>query len=354
MPKAEIDRLVREALRTDQLEQPTISVDSMVRDAVWGKPSKVEINRAARESFRRWAADNSTSSMELFTVYDQSIGSTIEFSKDTCNISASERAILEAGKPLTSSHPLSRRLRALPDGAFVLYKNPDMLQDAECMRRADKLAFSMAKAYPRVRILREPYTPDTGKKVKGVIDTEIDSANVVCITACDSFSVTQWRTIQNIKPALIELGLKADNFVEVRDGVRPSMRRERNQAVIVITGHINANLEKFIDSLGEAGVFSDNLVILNTCNQALTRKVVEKILDDYGAIGVFSFQGDAEGEIRASSIEEYLLDMANELRGKSKQNLYDLLKKVIMNKGLNGLWTVEEMRGLALKEGRVS
>ncbi|OWK25049.1 hypothetical protein AJ87_15020 [Rhizobium yanglingense] len=63
----------------------------------------------------------------------------------------------------------------------------------------------------------------------------------------------------------------------------------RERAVIVITGHSDEALENFIDRLGEKGYLKNNLVVLQSCGNALSPRLVSKINGQYGASATFHY-----------------------------------------------------------------
>jgi hypothetical protein len=74
------------------------------------------------------------------------------------------------------------------------------------------------------------------------------------------------------------------------DGKEPDLAPSTHErAVIVITGHSDKSLEAFIDHLASKGYLKNNLVILQSCGNELSPRLVAKINGKYGAAGTFHY-----------------------------------------------------------------
>jgi hypothetical protein len=153
------------------------------------------------------------------------------------------------------------------------------------------------------------------------------------------------RTIMNIRERLSEANVEIKQFKVgmVYDG-------KQGRAVFVITGHSSEQLAAFIRQVGEAGFFRDNYVVLNSCGVGPAPQLVNEINSKYGAAGTFSFQG----EIRAAAVQNYMLDLAEKLKGIEPKKFVPLLIDSARRKGLFGIFTISKVTKDAetsLKEG---
>jgi len=142
------------------------------------------------------------------------------------------------------------------------------------------------------------------------------------------------RTITNIREDLAKANVEIKQFKVgmLYDG-------ERGRAVFVITGHSSEQLVTFVRQVGEAGFFRDNYVVLNSCGVGPATALASEINTKYGAVGTFSFQG----EIRASAVQNYMLDLLERLKGSEAHKFVPLLIESSRSKGLFGIFTISKL-----------
>jgi hypothetical protein len=296
-----------------------------------------QAEREARMTIDTFSDDT----LHVGAIFLRTNGVDITLPNETIHISAEELELIVRGEQLNSRHSLSRRMKDTKHIPLIIYKHARMRKYNNYLSIVDLIVYGMGKAYPDALLFREPLNETTTDRVKAIAGMRARGSDKVSIMMAEKgFAVVDWNVIQDIKPALIEHGFTSDSFTVVKPGVDVSLT-EDGRVVVVITGHINEALETFIDELGRAGVFKNNYIILNTCNQRPTRGLTERVCEKYGAIGVFSFQGDEHGKIYAHAVADYLVDLAKELKKRRKHNLYHLLHRLIRKHGLNGIWTVD-------------
>jgi len=247
---------------------------------------------------------NSTADMKLFGVLEYARGAELQLGDQSLFLSSTELATLKQGKALANDHPLSVMLGGSPEKAFVLYTDK-LTESKGATAYADELAFSLQKSYPDRKIFRDPFSAQTSALVSSLASFTVPGPqHLVTVIADDSFEVTDWKIIQNIEPDLAKLGY--GNVLHVSKGnVRP-WTGGAGKGVIVITGHIDAKLAEFVRTLGQAGYFKGNYVLLNTCNDVPTRALVASISADHGALGTFCY----DSKIKAGDVEGFVYTAA--------------------------------------------
>jgi len=109
---------------------------------------------------------------------------------------------------------------------------------------------------------------------------------LVAVVADDSFQVKDYRIIQNVKAELASAGIKTIRFTGTE---KPEWQGTNSKAMIVITGHIDAQLANFVRELGDKGYFTNNFVVFNSCRAPLTRTLIDEINSKYGAAATFAY-----------------------------------------------------------------
>jgi hypothetical protein len=298
-----------------------------------------EAARRFRDYCRREVTTRSTDTMRLFTVNAFGDGVEIDFAGRTLELSASEVKTLSAGQPLPDEHPLTSLLRQQrPGQAFVAYSHPMAVLPGTSRDRSDSFIFSLQKSYPVTRVIRDPFSERTPALVAGVLQFNSGGpSGVFALIAEDSFRVADFKIVQNIKAELTSAGVSVINVSKAQIG---PWTGGRGKGLIVITGHSDAALADFVQHLGQNGYFKDNYVIFNSCRTPLTRSLVDRINGSFGASGTFAF----DSKIDVARAEDFLADMAQRFTSAPDQTFETILRDSVRRAGLNGVWTVCELR----------
>lgn len=276
----------------------------------------------------------STDQIVLFNAYRKTDACVFEFPDQQITLSGTEMKTLESGKPLDVGHPLSRKL----DAKSTVVLSKDTLAETG---KDESLFFALTRAYPKAPILREFSDKARNERIKALKSFRLDSADKIFpVIAEESFQVTDWATIQNMRSELLRLGLKQDNLLMVGKDMKVEFNNTGGQLLIVITGHIDLALERFIESLGKQGVFKGNLVIVNTCNEKATRALIDGIVSKHGALAVISFEGDAMGRIYAAPSQEYILNLVKQVGAGVALGFFDIIKEITAKANLNAIFNV--------------
>ena len=117
------------------------------------------------------------------------------------------------------------------------------------------------------------------------------------------------------------------------------------RAVIVITGHIDAQLAAFVRELGRAGAFKGNYVVFGSCYGDLSSELAREINTDFEAVGTFRF----EGKISPYALQDVVTDLTDRIsQGQGKFGFSVVLRKSVRRADLSGIWTVclVQVRGM--------
>jgi hypothetical protein len=279
----------------------------------------------------------STGDMNLFSVNDAGGGIEVQFASDSVFLFADEVAQLRRGEALGPDHPLTKLLGSPTEqnAARVLYTNASDKRAGSAATSVVDLVFALQKAYPRNRIYRDPFSDRTPGLVKRLNGLTVGSPDdLITIVADGSFGVTDWKVIQNIVPDLRKKGF-VNNLV-LRKGAVTTWNGGGGKAVTVITGHINEELVSFVEELGKAGYFQDNYVLLNTCREAPTERLVTRIATEHHAAGVFCY----DSKIAAADVESAMLELADVVKNRPTARFVDLINETMRKHSLNGVWTL--------------
>jgi hypothetical protein len=315
---------------------------------VWQRLATEQKLAILSENEKAEVKTRSTAAMRLFTAVTSGEGLDVIFPDGVVRIEAKDWETLKAGKPLADDHELSGLLkRRERTGYFVMYTNhvkerTELLKSKDSQEAGEQLVLALQRAYPKSRVFRDPYSPETDKAAKKLAEAGLVSLDeLLIVVAADSFSVDDKRIINNIKPALIEIGMTEGNAGNIAIVDQATIKDKAGmatgkKAVVVITGHIDEKLRQFVEELGKAGYFNDKLVILNSCNEGSTVEIASRICHDFGAIGTFYY----DGKIPASSIEDLVVSLVKDIKSGSAGRLIEHMRKLLDKVNLNGAWTI--------------
>lgn len=304
------------------------------------KPTQLLTGSSAASAYNRTlSADllaNSTADMQLFGV--SRFGSSYEINvggKSTLSLTAQEIATLKTGTPLPPDHSLSKLVKESTDSTLVLYTNPLMLRDTKQRQASDDVAFALSKAYPDAQIVRDPFSDKTKEQVKRLRELGVSaSAKTIAVVAEDSFAVKDYKLVQNLEE---ELRAKSIDVVPVS---KASLQwtQSGGKLVLVITGHIDAQLAGFVRVLGKAGVFQDNYVVFNSCRAKLSRQLATEMTTKYNANAVFVY----DSLVTPDALEPVLKGLPASVEEKSDRPFWQVWRETVREHKLNGVWTVCE------------
>jgi hypothetical protein len=84
--------------------------------------------------------------------------------------------------------------------------------------------------------------------------------------------------------------------------------------LVVLSGHSSEELATFVRGLGNAGVFADRVIVLQSCETPLNRQLAREIVSRYRAAAVFVY----EGLIPVNDLEPATIDLVRALDHKVK------------------------------------
>jgi hypothetical protein len=213
------------------------------------------------------------------------------------------------------------------------------------------VAFALQKSYPEARIFEDPFRADTADKTRQLNGFVLrDAKDLIALLpdpADKSLRLSQAAaTIRNIEDDLRKANVDVRVFTQGSryDG-------GSGKAVFVITAHNDQSLKRYVEAVGEAGYLKENYVIFNSCESPVTSDLIDAINNRYKAAGTFSF----EGKIAASSVQDYMVELAQELKSVPGQDFVRLLIQMVLKHKLTGVFTISKVQDqpmfLGFREG---
>lgn len=258
----------------------------------------------------------------------------LQIGQSTVLINKAELKTLREGRALPATHPLSHALAASASKPLLAFGNPFTLKGTTQRDSIDSALFWLQKCYPDILFVRDRMTADTIRKTGILGRREVPTpSDVISIVPPESFGVSDRNIVGNIRQALTEKGIVVEDVANTSEW---SWRHGGGKAVLVITAHSSQELRRYVQYLGEKGVFRDNVVVLNSCGTPVTRDLAESINADFGAIATLTFQD----KISAADVEDFLLAVANDLADGGELEFAKSVLRRAREQGLPGLWTV--------------
>lgn len=293
-----------------------------------------------REYCRKTIAQRSTPTMTLFGVHRFDGFHEIDLPGRTIKLSDAEVVKLAAGEPLPKEHELTKLLQESKGKSLVAFSDPLMLRPGEPLRDSDALTFALRKAYPESDIVRDPLSARTERLAEDLRSMRVPNpADVVPVVADRSLArIRDANVINNLcgpEGTFAKAGIKVVNFNGPSDS---PWKGPSGKTVIVITGHSDEELKRFVKELGQAGYLTDNVVIFNSCEAELTRELIAEINGRYKARGTFAYQGKILAREVATLLESFVSELKSS-RDKG-QSLSELLWRTVRRIKLNGVWTI--------------
>jgi hypothetical protein len=295
--------------------------------------SSEEAAQGLRAFSKKEIESRSTKDMHLFNVMSYEDTVEVDFGNQTYTVSAEELAGMRSGRPLSADHPLSQAFAATTDGALVLYSNPLTASKGKLRDGADDFAFLLQRVMPDRQVYRDPLSAQTAERVRRLNGLQLASASdLVAVVADSSFSVTDFKIVQNLKVLLRKAGMDVRTFTpgaKIWNG-------EHGKAVIVITGHIDQRLASFVNDLGRQGVFDGNYVVFNSCRSPLTRELITAINTKFNAEATFAY----DAKIDASNVSNLVRELAQTIQANPSANFPESVRDAVRKANLNGIWTI--------------
>lgn len=169
--------------------------------------------------------------------------------------------------------------------SLVLWSHPMMQKPGPAREATMRFAHALSRAYPALNVVIDDPNPRVPELTRKVAELSISAKDVfVVIDPKVKFTGALSDEVEDIK------GMIGPENVVFFDGTEKNLESaDHERAVIVITGHSDEALEKFIDRLGEKGYLTNNLVVLQSCGNALSPRLVSKINGQYGASATFHY-----------------------------------------------------------------
>ncbi|HEX8407804.1 MAG TPA: hypothetical protein VF883_03000 [Thermoanaerobaculia bacterium] len=291
--------------------------------------------QAFLEHCYRTTKEYSTAEFTLAAAFGYEGGYRVHASGKTFRVSAEEWAMLQAGTPLPTEHPITAHMQS--QAVFALYSHPLAEGEPRFHREIDAFAFALRKAYPEARIVKDDLTKDTVAKAAQLVAHKVKLRELVIIAADKGFRVTDWNVVNNAWVRLKDRGMNLKRF-----GPGDKWTDGSGKDVIVITGHSNEKLAEYVRVLGEAGVFRGNYVIFNACETPLTSRLTAEINSRYGAMGTHAY----EGKIPYEGVRDMLLAIGSELdAGKTELELDRWWREMVRRQQMNGVWMICRLWG---------
>ncbi|MBY5400950.1 hypothetical protein [Rhizobium leguminosarum] len=171
------------------------------------------------------------------------------------------------------------------DKSLVLWAHPMMQKQGTAREATMRFAHALSRAYPNLNVVIDDPNPRVPELAQKVAKLTISPKDVfVVIDPTVKFTGALSDELEDIKS---KIGV--DNVVFFNGTEKNLEPADHERAVIVITGHADEALERFIDRLGEKGYLKNNLVVLQSCGNALSPRLVSKINGQYGASATFHY-----------------------------------------------------------------
>lgn len=276
---------------------------------------------------------NSTPEFRLVNVMRSDDSFTLQFADGSVELTADDVRSLHHGIALPNAHGLTEVLRS-SDAPLVVYSHPLMHEGSHYLREAEEIAFAIQESYPTVRVYRDDFDElATPAKVRAIEELSVaGSERLVALIAEESFRVEDLRVLQNAQAELEDLGVEV-----VRWASGATWEQGSDRTVIVISGHIDEAMERFVEELGQAGVLERNYVVFASCYEDLSSTLIRRMNTIYRAAGTFRF----DGAVNAHDVGEAVVDLAERLRqGQGSVGFAPTLGRAIRGAGLRGVWTV--------------
>lgn len=234
--------------------------------------------------------------------------------------------------PAGTEGELVRQLLPQSSGtALVAYTNPFALRTTSYKEALNSFVFELERSVAVGHIYRDPLSSKTLANVQALSARPVGrGSDYVAYVDDGSFKVKDFSIIQDIKKTLTSAG------IQIVTGIPKSVSVGRTKNVIVITAHSDEQLAAFIDSLGKAGAFKGNYVLLNSCETPLTSDIADRIMQTYGAKATFLH----EGLIPASKVQDLMVNLATDIKKQPRRSLVDVFSNAVRQVGLNGVWSV--------------
>lgn len=150
-----------------------------------------------------------------------------------------------------------------------------------------RFAHAVSKAYPELNVVIDEPNPRVPALVRKIGELAIGTRDVYVVV--DRLYSVKFQGALADEADQIKKLIGKDRLIFF-NGKEPSLKPSaKERAVLVITGHSDQALEAFIDHLGAKGYLQNNLVVLQSCGNDLSPKLVSKINGRYKAAGIYHY-----------------------------------------------------------------
>ena len=170
---------------------------------------------------------------------------------------------------------------------LVLWAHPMMQKHGAARQATMRFAHAISRAYPELNVVIDEPNPRVPELVRKIGELSIGAKDIYVVVD-RQFSVKFQGALADEADQIRKL-IGKDRVVFF-NGKEPALKPSaKERAVLVITGHSDRALEEFIDHLGALGYLRNNLIVLQSCGNDLSPRLVAKINGRYKAAGIYHY-----------------------------------------------------------------
>ena len=241
--------------------------------------SPEEAATTLRDYCRSAVSEQSNPNMALFNVLPLGDRVEVDLPGETLTLTRADYDKVRGGKALPDDHPLTMAVAKLNRRSLVSFSNPLGLKPGYYQEESDQFVFGLSRSYTGTRVHRDPMSPRTAAMAAALDGQTVVRGDVVAVVAD--------QTLANVKDGNVILNMASENGILTQAGI-PVIRFNkagdgtwkgpRQKKLIVISGHSDEELKRFVQALGEAGFLENNYIIFNSCESPLTRELMTDIV----------------------------------------------------------------------------
>jgi hypothetical protein len=171
--------------------------------------------------------------------------------------------------------------------SLVLWSHPMMQKKGPAWEATMRFAHALGRAHPDLNIVIDDPNPRVPELAAKIAELSISPQDIYVVIDRQYSVKFQGELADQADDVRKIVGANNVVFFDGKEADLAPSAHER--AVIVITGHADSALEAFVDHLAEKGYLKNNLIVLQSCGNALSPRLVSKINNKYGAAGTFHY-----------------------------------------------------------------
>ena len=282
---------------------------------------------------QRWVVSHSSLDVRFIAARKRDAGYDLVTPQKRMTITLKDLIRIRSGKPLDPNHPLSQEIAAF-SGSLAFLTTPFMKKSHGELQEVEELAFLLQRAYPNARIRRARSEGDrVQRRVAALSKFAIENPEDLVVVIDGKSLVRDFNIIDDIRHRLEEAKVEVVEYVPGRQWAGRDGR-----AVIVITGHINKALEKFVRDLCKDGYFANNFVALNSCYGVISTRIITLLLERCGAAGVLRYRG----RINAHKVQAHTMEIVDRIRQRKPVDLEFFVKE--KSAPSPGIWVSDDRK----------